>query len=95
MGQGVSSMNYRILEVLASEAFLITDYKKDIAYYFIEGEDLVFYKNNDDLIGKISKFLIQDRKQAEKIARNARKKIVKFHTFKQRAEEMLKIIKNY
>ena len=34
MDQGLSSMNYRVLEVLGSEGFLLTDFKKDTAEYF-------------------------------------------------------------
>jgi spore maturation protein CgeB len=92
MEQGLSSMNYRVLEVLGSGGFLLTDYKQDTANYFQQDEDLVFYKDNKDLIEKIAKYLKNDGLRA-KIAQNGRNKIMKYHTFKQRAEEITKVMK--
>lgn len=88
MDQGVSSMNYRVLEVLASEGFLITDFKQDTANYFEEGKELLFYRNSDELTAKISKYLNEDILRSQ-IALNGKQKIIKNHTFKQRAEEIL------
>jgi spore maturation protein CgeB len=87
MDQGLSSMNYRILEVLASEGFLITDFKQDTADYFAEDSELVFYRGSEELIEKISKYLNEDILR-NKIATNGKQKILKNHTFKQRAKEI-------
>jgi len=88
LDQGLSSMNYRVPEVLASEGFLITDYKQDTADCFIENSELLFYKTTDELIYKISKYLNEESLR-NKIAKNGREKILQYHTFKQRAMEML------
>ena len=88
MDQGLSSMNYRVLEVLASEGFLITDFKQDTSDYFTSNSELVFYKSQNELIDKISKYLSEDSLRG-KIARNGKEKILQFHTFKQRAEEII------
>jgi spore maturation protein CgeB len=88
MNQGLSSMNYRVLEVLASEGLLMTDFKQDTADYFIEGSELLFYRSIDDLIDKISLYLNEEVLRKE-IAKNGRKKILKYHTFKQRAAKIL------
>jgi len=88
MEQGLSSMNYRVLEVLASGGFLLTDYKEDTAEYFESGRELVFYNNNSDLTEKISEYL-ENETQRNEISLNGRNKVLKFHTFKQRAQEML------
>lgn len=92
MEQGLSSMNYRVLETLGSGGFLLTDYKQDISDYFQQDEDMVFYKDNKDLLEKIPKYLENDKLRA-KIAQNGKNKIMKYHTFKQRAEEIIKILK--
>lgn len=92
MEQGLGSMNYRVLEVLASGGFLITDYKQDTAEWFKNDEDLVFYNTSDELTEKIAQYLNQDSLRA-KIAQNAGKKIINNHTFKQRAKDMLYMLK--
>lgn len=91
MEQGLSSMNYRVLEVLAAKGFLITDFKQDTADYFNEDRELLFYKNTEELIVKISKYLDEDFLR-NKIAENGRAKILQYHTFRQRAMEILSIL---
>jgi spore maturation protein CgeB len=93
MEQGLSSMNYRVLEVLASRGFLVTDYKEDTAEYFESDKELVFYKNNSDLTEKIKKYL-ENETLRDEISDNGKNKVLKFHTFKQRAREMLDLLGN-
>ncbi|OGI17056.1 MAG: hypothetical protein A2287_02985 [Candidatus Melainabacteria bacterium RIFOXYA12_FULL_32_12] len=88
MDQGLSSMNYRVLEVLAAGGFLLTDYKQDTADYFKADKDLVFYKNNEELIRKISKYL-NEHSLRNQIAENGKKMVINNNTFKQRAQEIL------
>lgn len=88
MEQGLSSMNYRVLEVLASGGFLLTDFKQDTAEYFSAEEDLVFYKDREELIERISKYIQDDTTRAE-IARSGKEKVLKNHTSKQRARYIL------
>ncbi|MCK7515993.1 MAG: glycosyltransferase [Desulfobacterales bacterium] len=56
-------MNYRVLEVLASGGFLLTDYKEDIKKYFDEDKELVIYNNETELIEKISLYLENELKK--------------------------------
>lgn len=91
MDQGVSSMNYRVLEVLASGGFLLTDYKQDTAEYFEQDKNLVYYKDSSQLIENISKYL-KNNDLRDQITENGNKKVLKHHTFRQRAEEILRII---
>lgn len=91
--QGINNINYRVFEVLASSGFLITDNMKDLYLLFDAGRELEIYKNNDELIDKIN-FYLQNLNIAQAIARKGRKNVVNNHTFKIRAEKMLKIIEN-
>ena len=91
MDQGLSSMNYRVLEVLGSGGFLLTDQKQDTLDYFEDNIELVTYKNNIDLINKISKYLQDDSLRAQ-IAQNGKNKVIKYHTFEQRAGVVLENI---
>lgn len=89
--QGFSSMNSRVLEALATGSFLITDYVKDTAKYFEENKDLVIYRNNDELLDLIAKYL-DNNEQKNKIRGKAVEKIKQNHTLLSKAEAILKVI---
>lgn len=92
MEQGVSSMNYRVFEVLASGAFLLTDFKSDIIEFFNEDEDLAFYRTKEELIEKVD-FYLKNNQLREQIAQNGYKKVMNCHGFVHRAGEMLRVLK--
>jgi len=94
MEQGPSSMNYRVLEVLASGAFLLTDYVEDTAEYFEEDKDFVFYKSLDDLTDKINIYL-NNPELRNQIAGNGQKKVEQNHTLDLRAKKILEVMEQY
>jgi len=55
-------------------------------------EEIVIFDNKEDLIKKLD-FLLEHDDIREQIGKNGQKKVLKYHTFKHRCEEMLKIIK--
>lgn len=73
----------RIYEALACEAFVISDWFKELEEEF--GEHIVFTTGGKDLEDKITYYLAHPEKREEKI-KGAREKILKFHTFKNRVE---------
>lgn len=89
--QGINNINYRVFEVLASSGFLITDEMKDLYTLFEVGKELEVYKNEEELFDKID-FYLKNQNLAQAIARWGRKNVVNNHTFKERAEKILKII---
>lgn len=91
--QGINNINYRVFEVLASSGFLITDEMPDLYKLFEVGKELEVYKNDEELFDKID-FYLNNQNLAQAIARNGRKNVVNNHTFKERAEKILKIITN-
>ncbi len=91
--QGLNNINYRVFEVLASSGFLITDEMKDLYVHFEVGKELEVYHNIDDLADKI-KFYLENLDIAHAIARKGRKHVAQNHTFKNRVEKIMKIIKN-
>ncbi|MDD3150220.1 MAG: glycosyltransferase [Candidatus Gastranaerophilales bacterium] len=85
-------LNYRVFEVLASGGFLLTDYVEDIDKFFIADENIMFYKNNNEAIEKISKMLNNADKRKQ-IAKNGQEILLKEHQFKNRAEYIIKTLK--
>ncbi len=94
MQQGVSSINYRVFEAFACDGFLISDYTKDIAEYFNDGEDLVFYSDKNDLFNKVL-FYLKNESLRKNISRNAKSKLLKHHTVKERAKYLIQQLKKY
>lgn len=90
--QGFSSMNSRVLEALATGSLLVTDYIEDTAKYFKEGEELLLYRNNDELISLISTYL-NSPDEREKIKGKAISKIEANHTLLSRAKIILEKLK--
>jgi len=85
--------NMRIYEVLGSGSFMLSDegiYPK----HLIAGEDFVTYKNNKDMIDKISYYLKND-KEREEIALNGYKKISKYYNTKIGSQNLKKIFAKY
>ena len=81
----------RVFEALSCGGFLVVDEQRDVLRLFVNGEDLVVFKNINDLKRIIEYYLINDDK-ARSIARNGKEKVLKNHTFKHRVNTMLTII---
>ncbi len=88
--QGKDNISYRVFEVLASSGFLLTDYMPEIYNHFEVGKEVDVYQNDYELIDKID-FYLQNLNIAQSIARNGRRCVVNNHTFKQRAERIIKL----
>lgn len=55
-----SGISLRVLDVLACEGFLLTNYQPEIAEYFVDGEELVMYSDFQDMYAKIDYYLAHD-----------------------------------
>jgi len=89
--QGITSINYRVFEVLASGGFLITDERKDLNELFEVSKHLETYKNVPDLIDKID-FYLKNPNIAQKIAQLGKFEVIENHTFSARAKSILEKI---
>lgn len=86
--QGISSLNYRVYEVLAAGGFLITDEREDLKMFEIS-KHLETYKDIPDLMDKID-FYLKNLNIAQKIAQLGKFEIIENHTFSARAKSILK-----
>ena len=85
------SINNRTFDVAACAAFQLIDFKNDLPFHFIEDEEIVSFKSEEDLLEKTYKF-IQGDEARKKIANKGRERVLKEHTFQHRLEKMLSII---
>lgn len=85
------NMNYRTLEVLASNGFLLTPYNDLVVKQFDDGKDIETYKNPEQLVDKIN-FYLKNLNLAQSIAYNGKKNAVSNHSFCDRLKSILKVI---
>lgn len=84
-------VNPRTFELASCGAFQIVDFRSDLPRFFEIGKEIVCFKDVNDAREKIRYFLVCPDER-EKIAENARVKVLKEHTYKNRMEEMMGFI---
>ena len=86
-----SGLPMRVFDILGSAGFLLTNNKQDIAEYFIDGKDLVVYRDEKDLI-EITKYYLENEDQRAAIALNGFQKVNAKHTYEIRLKNILKVL---
>lgn len=78
----------RVLDIIGSGGFLITNYQEELLEYFSPGEDIVIYETMKDLILKTDYYLHHDEER-KNIIRNGLKKVKEAFNFDDRIKRML------
>ena len=78
----------RVMDILGSGGFLITNYRKALCDVFEDGKDLVVYYDEYDLLQKIEYYLSHEEERLE-IAANGRKKVLSQHNLSTKIDFML------
>ena len=84
-------INPRTFELAACEAFQLVDERSLLGDVFIPGKEIITFKDPADLKQKIAYYL-ERPDERKKIAKAARERIFKEHTYSHRVQEMLSII---
>ncbi len=79
----VSGGNYRLFEIPASKTFQLVDEKQDISKYFKIGEEIITFKNNQDLRNK-AEYYLKNEKERNEIALAGYTRVKKEHTLTNR-----------
>ncbi|MCX6730650.1 MAG: glycosyltransferase, partial [Candidatus Roizmanbacteria bacterium] len=88
-----SDINERTYKILASGGFQICDNVKVLRKYFNKNE-LVIGENDKDYLEKIEYYLKYPNKR-DVIIRNGQKKVLKYHTYTNRMQQIIDIYKQY
>ena len=83
--------NLRMYEATGSGSCLLTDYKDNINEIFIDGEEIMTFKNVDECSRKID-FLLSNNKILKKITKQGQRRTLSDHSFKNRSEDLVEII---
>lgn len=63
----------RIMDILGAGGFCLTNYQADFEEYFVNGEDMVWFYNMEELV-ELAKYYLENDEERERIAANGQKK---------------------
>lgn len=90
-----SSINYasnrRLWEICGIGACMVTDYKDNLKQMFDTENEIVTYRDSNELVSKC-KWLLDNPSEILKIAKAGQNNVLKNHTYKNRAENLMEII---
>lgn len=78
----LSGIPLRVIDILGSHGFVITNYQSELPNYFKNGEDIVWYGSRDDLMDKI-RFYLEHDSERRRIAENGNKIARQLFTYEQ------------
>ncbi len=87
--QNSGSHNMRTFEIPATGSLMLTTKSEEQQQFFTEGEDILSYESNEELIEHVSRSII-DKARAEEMGMNAYER-VKAETYTSRAQEILTV----
>jgi spore maturation protein CgeB len=87
----IVGVNTRAFELAASGACQVVDVKEELLSLFTPGEEVVAYRDLDDLRRQLDYYLARPD-EARAIGENAQRRALKEHTLRHRLEEMLTVI---
>ena len=85
--------NMRLFEATGCGTMLLTDKKKNLGEFFIDGKEIVSYTNPDDLCDRIG-YYSNHSKERVIIAKAGQKRTLKDYTYKKRMKELIQILMN-
>lgn len=89
--QSVRGVNMRCFEALACKSFIITDYVDDLPKVFKLDQEIVSFRNLNELKQKI-KYYIQEKKERLRIAENGFLRVRAEHTYVHRLNKIFSVI---
>lgn len=80
----------RVWDVLGARGFLFTNHQRELASYFKDGEDLVWFESEEELIDKADFYMNEKNTSLrDKISQRGYEKVASYHTFDQRISQLL------
>lgn len=83
-----SGIPLRALDIMGAGGFLLSNYQPELAEYFKDGEDMVMFYDEKDLIDK-TKYYLQNEEMREKIAKRGQEKVKEFFEYEKILSKIL------
>lgn len=80
-----SGIPLRVWDILAAGGFCITNFQPELVLYFKNGEELVWFEDEADLVKKVGYYLAHDEER-RRIALNGQKKVRELHDYDARLQ---------
>jgi hypothetical protein len=93
MEQGISSVNMRVFDCIASGGFVLTDYKPELEKLFVLDKEVICYYNVKQ-IPELVKHYLEHEDERMAIVAAGRERILKDHTYASRAAFILDKVSN-
>jgi spore maturation protein CgeB len=90
--QMVNAVNQRVFDVSACKGFLITDFKPQIADFFVTKDNLAWFNSVEEIPDLID-FYLKNEALRDKLADKAYEIVTKHHTYDHRIIKLIEIIK--
>ena len=81
------SVNNRTFDIACCGAFQLKEFVEDLPKQFLEGEEIISFRSEEDLISKINKYM--NKEERTKIEQKTRERVLESHTLSHRMRTML------
>lgn len=85
----IEGLPLRVIDIMGAGGFLLTNYQPEMGEYFVNGEDLVWFENQGDLLDKVRFYLTHDEER-EAIARSGHEKAASYFTYENLLPEIMR-----
>lgn len=86
-----SGVPLRVWDILGAGGFCITNYQTELPLYFVNGEDLVWFKSREELF-RLVDYYLEHEEERRKIAENGYRKVKEFHGYGSRIDEIAEYV---
>ncbi len=83
----------RILDIMGSGGFVLTNYQQEIEDYFVIGQDIEVFRDVDELLEKVSYYLSHEKERL-RIAMNGYQKVRDQFSYTHQLEYILQTVEN-
>lgn len=89
--QSITSPTQRIFDVSACGGFILTDYHKALNEFFKPGDEIIYYKDIEDL-RRLVHYYLDHPDEREEIAARAHKRTLMEHTYRHRMAQLIEMV---
>lgn len=86
-----SGIPLRVWDILAAGGFCITNFQPELVMYFKNGEDIVWFEDEADLVKKVGYYLSHEDER-KRIALNGQKKVRELHNYDVRLRAIEEVV---
>lgn len=86
-----SGIPLRVWDILSAGGFCITNFQPELVMYFKNGEDLVWFEDEADLVKKV-RYYLRHEEERRRIALNGQKKVRELHNYDARLQVVEDIV---